>query len=65
MNIYDRWGNLIYSATNFLPGDNSPEYWDGKFNGKIMNPGVFVYLIEVEFLDGKRLLYRGDVTLVK
>jgi len=33
-------------------------------NGRIMNPGVFVYLIEVEFDDRVTLLFRGDVTLM-
>ncbi len=65
MNIFDRWGNLIYNAKNFLPGDNSPFSWDGTFKGKSLDPGVFVYMIEVEFLDGKVLLYRGAVTLMK
>ncbi len=65
MSIFDRWGNLIYNAKNFLPGDNSPYSWDGSFKGKALDPGVFVYMIEVEFLDGKVLLYRGAVTLMK
>ena len=65
MNIYDRWGELIYSAEHFLPRDNSTQYWDGTFRGKALHPGVFVYLIQVEFLDGRKLLYRGDVTLIR
>jgi hypothetical protein len=30
-----------------------------------MNPGVFVYWALVEFLDGEKVLLRGDVTLVR
>jgi hypothetical protein len=30
-----------------------------------MNPAVFVYLAEIEFLDGEVVLYKGDVTLVR
>ncbi len=64
--IFDRWGEVVYEANNIFPTpfedfDNS---WDGKFKGRIMNPGVFVYLIEVTFEDGITLLYRGDVTLL-
>ncbi len=29
------------------------------------NPGVYVYMVEVSFLDGRTFLYRGDVTLVR
>lgn len=64
MRVYDRWGEQVYEARDFLPGDFGNEGWDGRFKGKIMNPAVFVYLIEVEFTDGIVLLYRGDITLM-
>lgn len=65
MNIYDRWGEIVYEARNFLPRDNSSESWNGMFRGKVLNPGVYIYLIEVEFIDGVKLLYRGDITLLR
>jgi len=62
--IYDRWGETIYKATSFMPMD--PEYgWDGTFKGEKMNPQVFVYWAEIEFIDGFKVLYKGDVTLRK
>ena len=63
--IYDRWGEQLYEESNFLPGDNYLDGWDGRFNGKAMNSGVYVYMAEVVFVDGQVLLYRGDVTLVR
>ncbi|MFT5168009.1 MAG: hypothetical protein ACI8P3_003248, partial [Saprospiraceae bacterium] len=30
-----------------------------------LNPAVFVYLAEVEFIDGRVEIYKGDVSLVK
>lgn len=65
LRLFDRWGELIYEANRFVPNDNSSEYWDGTFRGKKLNPGVFVYLAEIEFVDGRVLLYRGTVTLVR
>jgi gliding motility-associated-like protein len=65
MQVYDRWGELIFEAGDFLPELNNTVKWDGTFNGKMMNPGAYVYLIEVEFVDGTTLLYRGTVTLVR
>ena len=64
--IYDRWGELIYEDDD-LPPDciGGSQLWDGRFNGKTMNPAVFVYIIEVEFIDGITLLYRGDLTLLR
>lgn len=65
--IYDRWGELIYeelSPPHECEGIGT-KLWDGTFNGKTLNPGVFVYVVEVTFLDGVTLLYRGDVTLLR
>ena len=64
MRVYSRWGALLYDQTNFIPDDLGLIGWDGTLNGKTLNPGVFVYLIEVTFVDGQVLLYRGDVTLL-
>jgi gliding motility-associated-like protein len=65
--VLDRWGNLVYVAENTDPlvFTSNAVGWDGTYNGKELNPAVFVYLIEVEFNDGEILLYRGDITLVK
>ncbi|MEO1714139.1 MAG: T9SS type B sorting domain-containing protein, partial [Bacteroidota bacterium] len=65
--IYDRWGELVYFATDLpsLNGETPDLAWDGTFNGRRLNSQVFVYLIEVEFEDGERLLYRGDISLMR
>jgi len=66
MRVYDRWGELLYEREKYLPdNDNLSEGWDGRYNGDFVNPGVFIYLAEVKFLDGRVLLYRGDVTVVR
>ena len=62
--IFDRWGEIVYSIDNIDPNDRSVG-WDGDFRGERMNPGVFVYLAEIVFVDGLVELYKGDVTLVK
>ncbi len=62
--VFDRWGNALYSMEDFLP--NSPTIgWDGRFKGQPMNPGVFVWVAEIEFIDGQRESYKGDVTIVR
>jgi hypothetical protein len=66
MRVYDRWGELLFQREKFSPNvDNLSEGWDGRYNGDFVNPGVYVYLAEVKFLDGRVLLYRGDVTVVR
>jgi gliding motility-associated-like protein len=62
--IYDRWGEAVFFRDEFLPGD--PDVgWDGRLKGKEMGPGVFVWMVEVEFIDGKTVLYKGDVTVMR
>jgi len=39
--------------------------WDGKHNGNFVNPGVYVYTAQVNFLDGKVLTYSGDLTVIR
>ena len=64
MVIFDRWGNLVFSAEHFQPSDISNS-WDGRFKGQGLNPGVFAYRLIVEFEDGRSEVRYGDVTLVR
>jgi len=64
LRVYDRWGEQVYEGTNISPFDNKTG-WDGFFKGEAMNPAVFVYYVEVLFVDEERKEYAGDVTLLK
>jgi len=64
MEVYDRWGEHVFSASD-IPHSQDQYGWDGRFKGQVMNPGVFVYLVEVEFLDGEIEQYSGSITLIK
>ena len=62
--IYDRWGNRVFHRENFQP--NNPNFgWDGNFEGHPMRPAVFAWKAVVEFKDGKRKVFYGDLTLVR
>ncbi len=64
MDVYDRWGGMMFENSNFYP-DDLAKGWNGTCNGKDVNPGVFVYLIQVEFIDGLIEAYSGDITIVR
>jgi gliding motility-associated-like protein len=64
MQVFDRWGELVYSRNN-IPIERDNIGWDGTFRGKEMEAGVFMYLVEVEYLDGELAQFKGDVTLLK
>jgi gliding motility-associated-like protein len=60
MIIYNRWGQEIYSTTNI-----NGRGWDGKFNGVDQPQGVYVYVIDVAFKDGRSEHKQGNVTLLR
>ncbi len=63
--LFDRWGNQVYATQNLAPECAGVRLWDGRFNNKLANPGVYVYVIVIKFIDGSELTYRGDVTLLR
>ncbi len=62
--VFDRWGEMIFTDANFMPNDPS-HGWTGRFRGRMMDPAVFVYYAEIRLIDGRVLLFKGDVTLVQ
>jgi len=62
MYIYDRWGELVYSNTSFPP--NIPDHgWDGTFNDRRVEQGVYVYLFVFD-LNGRKEYRYGDITIL-
>ena len=57
--IFDRWGNRIFSTANINIG------WDGTYNGHSATPGTYVYLISGRLPSGKPVLLKGTVILIK
>jgi hypothetical protein len=62
--IFDRWGDKVFEAIDFLPNDVT-RAWDGIVKGHKAQPGVYVWYCEVEFIDGEKKIFKGDVTLVR
>lgn len=63
--VYDRWGGLLYESPEPFPANEPTLGWDGTVGGQPVNSGVYVYYIEVRYLNGRRVGYRGDVTVVR
>lgn len=62
--ILDRWGNEVFKQQNFQPND--PAYgWDGRKDGLMYTPAVFAFWAEIEFIDGRVEMFKGDVTLAR
>lgn len=55
--IYDKWNNRIFYT------DDPEGAWDGTFDGKVLNPGVFLYKIRFE-CSGTTQVNTGEVLLL-
>jgi len=64
MSIFNRWGMLIFEKNNFVANEPT-EGWDGTLNGNPVENGVYVYLVNVRFLDNEVIKYTGHVSLIK
>jgi gliding motility-associated-like protein len=64
MEIYDRWGEMVFHKINFPLNDPS-NGWDGAFNGKQLEAAVYAYRIEILLADGRSERFFGDVTLIR
>jgi gliding motility-associated-like protein len=58
LSIYSRWGELIYDCQ----GEGCT--WDGSYEGEVLDPAVFIYVMEYEE-DGNPVVLKGSVTLVR
>ncbi len=62
--IFNRWGDLVFERENLIPNVET-EGWDGYFNNKKMQNGVYIYVAEIEFIDGETEIFKGDITLME
>ena len=67
---FDRWGNKLFEAADEAGLDEETS-WDGTFKGTQLNPGVFVYEVDVEFVKradeaaARKKVFTGTITLVR
>ena len=57
--IFNRWGTKLYEFND--PGKG----WDGRYKGKLVNPGVYFYVIEARGSDGEVYKRKGDINIVR
>jgi gliding motility-associated-like protein len=57
--VYDRWGNLVFSSTDINKG------WDGTVNGEPVNEGVYVWKVQAVTYDKETINKSGNITLLR
>lgn len=59
LNIFNKWGELLFVSKDINIG------WDGYYRDKLVQQDVYVYKIQVTFVDGNSETYVGDITLIR
>lgn len=62
--VFDKWAENVYRAENLASGDPAGG-WDGTFDGKDCQPGVYIVIAEFVLSDGTVWKYKGDITLIR
>jgi gliding motility-associated-like protein len=58
--IFNRWGEKMYETDEgHLVG------WDGIYKGEPAPTAVYIYYVRVTYLNGRKVVRKGDVTLVR
>jgi hypothetical protein len=64
--IFDKSGIRLFSSKKDfnMPLQKEYHYWDGKYKGQYVKPGVYVYYTKVEFSKASPVTMYGSVTVV-
>lgn len=57
--IYNRWGTIVYKATALDKG------WDGNYRGAPQQPGTYIFHLELQNTNGRRIVKEGTIFLLR
>ncbi len=62
--VYSRWGQLLFSRSDFPPNDKTFG-WNGTLNGSPQPAGTYVYVVNMECFSGENFTLKGTVELLR
>jgi gliding motility-associated-like protein len=57
--IYDRWGEKVFETRDMRTG------WDGTYKGKLCDPAVYVYYLDVTCINKEKHIQKGNITIIR
>lgn len=57
--IFNRWGELMFQTNNLS------EFWDGKYNNRVVPPGTYSYVAKIYGKDAKYKFQNGTLNILK
>jgi len=62
--VYDRWGNVVHTSFRYSVNDPNSG-WDGTVGALPASGGLYIWELEVQYLDGISETLTGQTTLIK
>ncbi|MCW3125076.1 MAG: sprB, partial [Bacteroidetes bacterium] len=59
MTIFNRWGEKVFESNDQSQG------WDGSYKGVQQPPGVYIYIVDLVYLNEHKRLKDGSITLIR
>lgn len=59
LTIFDRWGEKVFETTDQSTG------WDGTYKGEELDPGVFTWVVTVNYANKESTTKSGTITLIR
>jgi gliding motility-associated-like protein len=57
LKIFDRWGTLMFETSDLNDG------WNGEYQGRIVNTGIFVYTLDYTLKEGTQGTLKGNISV--
>ena len=65
LQIYDRWGNIIWSTNVYYPELEQSEEWDGTINKTKVPPGAYTWYLKFKDINGITVTKTGSVIVIR
>ncbi len=59
LKVFDRWGKVMFQTSD------AANPWNGTYENKNVNSGVYAYQLEIKYLDATREMRSGNITVVR
>ena len=59
LNIFNKWGELLFVSKDVNLG------WDGYYRNQLSKQDVYIYKVQVKYIDGRSESFVGDITLLR
>ena len=57
--IVTRWGEVVYESNDIQ------DCWDGRYKDNWCQPGVYMYICNIECEVGQKVQFKGDITIIR